>query len=101
MRTILTIALFSLAFNVSAACSTKRPGELPVVPDGDLATAEQMQRAQAQAQEFMEQVGAYMDCRVMNRRQHKALAERVEQLSENYNDEVMKYRLRSPRVASN
>ena len=73
MKALLMTVLFSLAFNASAACPVKRPGALPLMPDGAVATEQEMYRAQLAAEKYLFQAEVYMDCDVMNRRQHLAL----------------------------
>ncbi len=99
MKALLMTALICLAFNVSAACPVKRPGELPVLPDGATATKEEMYRAQLAAEKYLLQAQAYMECRVMNRRQHLALAARMEELSRNYDEAVIAFQVRTNIVA--
>lgn len=99
MKNVLAIALLCLALDVSAACPVKRPGVLPVMPDGAMASAEEMYRAQLGAEKYLLQARAYMDCQVMNRRQHDELAVRLEILSEQYDDEMIKFQIRSNIVA--
>ena len=99
MKALLMTVLICLAFNVSASCPVKRPGELPVLPDGAVASEEEMYRAQLAAEKFLMQAQAYMDCEVMNRRQHLALAERVEDFSQVYNEEILEFRVRTNIIA--
>tara|TARA_R110000850_G_C9681702_1_gene437987 strand:+ start:242 stop:592 length:351 start_codon:yes stop_codon:yes gene_type:complete len=99
MKTVLMTVLICLAFNVSAACPVARPGELPVLPDGAIASEEEMFRAQLEAEKYLLQARAYMDCDVMNRRQHLALVERLEDFSRIYDEEVIEYRIRSNIIA--
>ena len=99
MRNVLTVALFCLALDVSAACPVKRPGVLPALPDGAEVSAEGMYKAQLEAEKYLLQASAYMDCQVMNRRQHMELAERLEVFSERYDEEMIKYQVRRNIVA--
>jgi hypothetical protein len=99
MKNILTVALFCLALDVSAACPVNRPGVLPALPDGAEVSEEDMYRAQLDAEKYLLQANAYMDCQVMNRRQHKELAATLEVFSERYNEEMIKYQVRRNIVA--
>jgi hypothetical protein len=99
MKALLMTALISLAFNVSAACPVKRPGELPVLPDGAMASEEEMYRAQLVAEKYLLQAQAYMDCDVMNRRQHLALTTRLEEFSRVYDEEVIEFQIRTNIIA--
>lgn len=99
MRNVLAVALFCLALDVSAACPVKRPGALPALPDGAEVSAEDMYKAQLEAEKYLLQASAYMDCQVMNRRQHMELAERLEVFSERYDAEMIKYQVRRNIVA--
>ncbi|MEZ5572209.1 MAG: hypothetical protein R3E64_09305 [Halioglobus sp.] len=99
MKALLMTVLICLAFNVSAACPVKRPGELPLLPDGAVASEEEMYRAQLAAEKFLMQAQAYMDCEVMNRRQHLALAARMEDFSQAYNEEILEFRVRTNIIA--
>ena len=95
MKSVLTVALLTLTVNVSAACPVKRPGDAPAMPDGAVASAEQMRKAQREAEKYLLQAEAYMECEVMNRRQHEALADKMDELSERYNEEMIKYQVRT------
>jgi hypothetical protein len=99
MKALLMTALICLAFNASAACPVKRPGELPVMPDGAVASEEEMYRAQLIAEKYLMQAQAYMECGVMNRRQHLALAERLEDFSRVYNEEVVEFQVHANIIA--
>lgn len=99
MKSLLTISLFCLAMNVTAACPVKRPAELPVLPDGALASEEEMYKAQLSAEKFLLQAEAYMDCQVMNRRQHETMAAQVEIFSEKYDAQMIEFQVRTNIVA--
>jgi hypothetical protein len=88
MKALVMTVLICLAFNASAACPVKRPGELPVLPDGAVASEEQIHRAQLEAEKYLLQAQAYMDCGVMNRRQHLALAAQLEEFSKAYKENI-------------
>jgi hypothetical protein len=88
MKTLVMTVLICLAFNASAACPVKRPGELPVLPDGAVASEEQIHRAQLEAEKYLLQAQTYMDCGVMNRRQHLALAAQLEEFSKAYKENI-------------
>lgn len=99
MKALLMTALIGLAFNVSAACPVKRPGDLPVLPDGAIASEEEMYRAQLVAEKYLLQAQVYMDCEVMNRRQHMALTTRLEEFSRVYDEEVIEFQIRTNIIA--
>ena len=99
MKTVLATALMLVALNTSAACPVKRPGDAPVLPDGAAASKEDMYEAQLAAESYILQAEAYMDCKVMNSRQHRALAARVSTLSGQYDEEVTEYQVRTDMVA--
>lgn len=99
MKIVLAILLFGLALKASGACSVKRPGELPMLPDGAEASEEEMHRAQLTAENFLLQAEAYIDCRVMNHRQHEALVAQLEHFSERYDEELIEYQMRKHLVA--
>ena len=99
MKALLMTVLICLAFDASAACPVKRPGELPVMPDGAVASEEDMYRAQLAAEKYLLQAEAYMDCGIMNRRQHLALAARLEDFSRVYDEEVIEFRIRTNIIA--
>ena len=99
MKTVLMVALVCLASNAYAACPVARPGQLPVLPDGAVASEEEMFRAQLEAEKYLLQAQVYMDCGVMNRRQHLALVQRMEDFSRVYDEEVIEFRIRSNIIA--
>jgi predicted small lipoprotein YifL len=88
MKTLLMTMLICLAFNASAACPVKRPGELPVLPDGAVASEEDVYRADLAAEQYLLQAQAYIDCGVMNRRQHRALTAQLEEFSQMYRENI-------------
>ena len=88
MKALVMTVLICLAFNASAACPVKRPGELPVLPDGAVANAEEIHKAQLEAEKYLLQAQTYMDCGVMNRRQHLALEAQMEEFSKAYRDNI-------------
>jgi hypothetical protein len=88
MKALVMTVLICLAFNASAACPVKRPGGLPVLPDGTVASAEEIHKAQLEAEKYLLQAQAYMDCGVMNRRQHLALEAQMEEFSKAYRDNI-------------
>jgi hypothetical protein len=58
-----------------------------------------MYRAQLVAEKYLMQAQAYMQCGVMNRRQHLALADKLEGLSQAYNEEVVEFQVRTNIIA--
>ena len=88
MKALMMAVLICLAFDASAACPVKRPGELPVLPDGAVASEEEMYRAKLATEQYLLQAQAYMDCGVMNRRQHMALAAQMEEFSQTYRENI-------------
>jgi len=88
MKTLLTAVLLCLAFNVSAACPVKRPGAAPVLPDAAVASEEEMYQAKLTAEKYLLQAQAYMDCGVMNRRQHLALSAQLEEFAQAYRKDI-------------
>ncbi len=88
MKALVMAVLIGLAFNASAACPVQRPGELPVLPDGAVASEEEMYRAQLASEKYLLQAQTYMDCGVMNRRQHLALAAQLEEFSQMYQENI-------------
>ena len=103
MRSLLAVALYTLALSASAeivdACFAKRPGDIPALPDGTQASYAQMHEAQLEAEKYLLQAGAYMDCGVMNRRQHNALEATVAEFSERYSEELIKFQVRARAIA--
>ena len=99
IKAMIATALMLVALNTSAACSMKRPGEAPLMPDGAVASKEAMYEAQLVAESYILLAEAYMDCKVMNSRQHRALAARVSTLAEQYDEEMTEFRVRTSMVA--
>lgn len=88
MKALVMTVLFCLAFNAAAACPVQRPGEMPVLPDAAVASEEEMYRAQLAAEKYLLQAQTYMECGVMNRRQHLALAAQLEEFSQSYRENI-------------
>ncbi|GEM_PF-760000 len=103
MKALLMAVLICLTFNAFAfasdACPVKRPGELPLMPDGAVATEKEMYRAQLVAEKYLLQAQVYIECGVMNRRQHLALGSRLEGFSQVYNEEVVEFQVRTNIIA--
>ena len=88
MKALVMAVLLGLAFNAAAACPVKRPGDAPVLPDSAVATEEEMYQAQLAAEKYLIQAQTYMECGVMNRRQHLALAAQLEEFAQSYRENV-------------
>lgn len=88
MKALVMAVLIGLAFNASAACPVKRPGEAPVLPDSAVATEEEMYQAQLEAEKYLIQAQTYMECGVMNRRQHLALAAQLDEFAREYRENI-------------
>ena len=99
MKTMLSIPLICLALNASAACPVQGPGEAPVLPDGAVASQEEMYQAQLDVENYLLQANTYLDCKVMNRRQHNRLLTQLEVFSELYNEELMEFQVRTNMIA--
>jgi hypothetical protein len=99
MKTVLFVLLLGVPLGAAAGCPVKRPGDLPVLPDGASATAQEMLRAQLTVENYLLQAEAYLACSVMNRRQHDALSVRLDVLSESYGEELIEYQVRTQMVA--
>ena len=99
MKMLLMTVLICLASNAFAGCPVKRPGELPVLPDGAVASNEAMYRGQLEAEKYLLHAEAYMDCSVMSYQQHLALVAKLEDFSQAYNGEVIEFQVRSNLIA--
>lgn len=88
MKALIMAVLLGLAFNASAACPVQRPGEAPVIPDSAVASKEEMYQAQLAAEMYLIQAQAYMECGVMNRRQHLALEAQLDDFAQQYRENV-------------
>jgi hypothetical protein len=88
MKALIMAVLLGLAFNASAACPVKRPGEAPVIPDRAVASEEEIYQAQLAAEKYLMQAQAYMECGVMNRRQHLALETQLDEFAQQYRENV-------------
>jgi hypothetical protein len=88
MKALMMAVLIGLAFNASAACPVQRPGDAPVLPDSAVASEEQMYEAQLAAEKYLIQAQSYMECGVMNRRQHLALAAQLEEFAQQYRENI-------------
>lgn len=89
MKPLLMASLLCLAFNVSAACTVQRPGPAPVLPDAAVASEAEMYKAHVAAEKYLLQAQAYMDCGVMNRRQHLALKAQLEEFAHAYRENIV------------
>lgn len=99
MKTVIAIPLLLLALNTAAACPVSHPREMPQLPDVAVASKQEMHRAQLEAEQYLLQGRAYLDCGQMNRRQYNLLLGQLETFSERYNDALLEYRSRSRMIA--
>lgn len=100
MKSMIGAMLFSIAVSVNAACPVQHPRVQPEIPDAAVATAQQMHRAQLEAEQYLLQGQLYLDCSYMNRRQHNQLVGEMERFAERYQSELMEYRSRSQMVVN-
>lgn len=99
MKVLLMTALICLASNASAGCPVKRPGELPVLPDGAVASDTAMYRGQLAAEKYLLNAEAYLGCNTLSSQQYLVLMTKLEDFSQIYNDEVIEYQVRSNLIA--
>jgi hypothetical protein len=99
MKTLLVLILLSASLSATAACPVKRPGDLPVLPDGAVASKEEMHEVQLVAENYLLQAETYLGCGVMNRRQHTMLSVRMDTFAEAYNEELIEFQVRSQMIA--
>ncbi|MEM8561611.1 MAG: hypothetical protein AAGF57_05215 [Pseudomonadota bacterium] len=100
MRSLIGFLLLSMTLSVSAACPVQHPRVQPEIPDAAVASAQQMHRAQLEAERYLLQGQLYLDCGYMNRRQHNQLVSELERFAERYQSELMDYRSRSQMAVS-
>ena len=101
MRTLIAIGLLCSSVAANAACPVQKPREMPALPDGGRVEAGEMLAAQLAADQYRLQAQAYMDCRVMNRRQHNQLLTQVEMYLEAFNTELLEFQARDNMLAEN
>lgn len=99
MRTMIAIAAFSLAMNATAACPVKHPRVQPPIPDAAVATGQEMHRAQLQAEQYQLQGRTYLECGLMNRKQHNQLVSQLDSFAERFNEAQLEYQNRTRMVA--
>jgi len=100
MKTLLAMLLLSLSLGATAGCPVHRPGDVPVLPDGAVATKEEMYKAQLVADNYLLQAEAYLECGVMNRRQHNMLSDRLETFTAAYDAELIEFQVRTHMIAN-
>ena len=76
-----------------------RHTDMPVVPDGAVATQNEMYRAQLAAERYLLQARAYLDCEVMNRRQHNLLLTRMEIFADALREAQVEFQVRDNMLA--
>jgi len=99
MKNLFALVLLSVSLSATAACPVKRPGDLPVLPDGAVASKGEMHDAQLVAENYLLQAEAYLACGVMNRRQHTMLSVRMDTFAAAYNEELIEFQVRSQMIA--
>lgn len=100
---LLAMTLLTATTTAWARCPEPRPGGVPLdqIPDGARATEAQMVAARALTQEFILGAERYLDCKVLNRRQHNQLVTQLELLAESWKAELIRYQQREQIVADN
>ncbi len=99
MRAMIMIPAMCLAMNVMAQCPVSKPRKLPVIPDAEVATEQEMYRAQMEVKEFIRRGELYLQCSFMNRRQHNTFVAQLEIVAGQYNRELREYQERQRLVA--
>ena len=99
MRAMLAIPLFCLAMNAAAECPVQHPRVQPEIPSAAVATSQEMRRAQMQAEQYLLQGKAYLDCGYMNRRQYNQLVAELELFTDKFNEELLEYQSRTQMIA--
>lgn len=82
MKTLLAIILFGVALKASGAGFLRKPADVPVIPGDPAAKDDDSDAAQRKAEKFLSKAEAYVDCRPMTRRQHRALVSQLEHVAE-------------------
>lgn len=101
MRVLMAAMLLCGALGANAGCPVPKPGKQPMVPDGAVATENEMYRAQLAAERYLLQAQAYLDCDVMNRRQHNLLLTRMEIFSDDLREAQVEFQVRDNILAGN
>ncbi len=99
MKSLIAIPLLCGALAVQADCPVKRPGNHPALPEGETATAQEIQQAQREAESYRLQVETYLGCGAMNRRQHYRLLTQLELFMAQYNQELLEFQAQDTLVA--
>ena len=99
MRSMIAIPLFCLALNAAAECPVQHPRVQPEIPDAAVASPQEMHRAQLQAEQYLLQGKAYLECDYMNRRQYKQLVSKLDTFADKFNEELLEYQSRTQMVA--
>ncbi len=103
MKFLLAIPTLFIALNVAADCQTSRPTEAPVMPEASTATRLQMERAQVDAQAYVDSVTAFLECRKreVNDMTHNFFVYSAVETAENYNQVLAQYNQREDAIAMN
>jgi len=99
MKALFALILLGASLGATAGCPVHRPGELPALPDGAVATKEEMHKAQLMAENYLLQAQVYLECGVMNRRQHNLLSDRLEEFAAAYDEELIEFQVRTQMIA--
>jgi hypothetical protein len=91
-----------MSLNAWSECPAQLPGDLPVVPKGEIASEEAMYSAQSQTQEFVATVESYLNCKSWSMHQvtHDMLVTKAFKAAETYNAELRAYRAKQSMIAS-
>ena len=98
------VALLAMVFSLNAwsECPAAKPGKLPVVPKGEVASEEAMYSAQNQTKEYVASIESYLQCRSrsINAFKRDMLASKAFRAADTYNAELRAYRAKQNLIAS-
>ena len=101
MKNLIAMPLLWASVSVWGACDESFPKNIPVVPDGQLATLEQMHEAQMATLAYVEAGKSYLNCRTnLSSRSHNRKVRSIERVAKAYNRELAKFENKSDLLAA-
>ena len=102
MKSLVALSAMLFSLNAWSDCTTAKPGKLPAVPKGEVASEEAMYSAQNQIKEYVASIESYLECRSrsINMVKRDMLASKAFKAADTYNAELRAYRAKQSLLAS-
>ncbi len=103
MKKLVALPALLLAANTWASCPSPMPQEAPAIPNGQIASIEEMQSAHEAVSHYVEGVEAYLECRSasLHPLAHNRALYLAETTADSWNSALHTFRQRDNMLATN